>query len=135
MTKSLQLLEGVGPKHAAALKASKCQSPKQLLEQGATKKGRKELAAKTGIDESIILRFVNMSDLFRVKGVSSQYAELLKAAGVDTVKELKNRNPANLTVAMKETNEKKKLCRQIPSQSMVEGWVAQAKSLPPVVTY
>ncbi|NKB77618.1 MAG: DUF4332 domain-containing protein [Gammaproteobacteria bacterium] len=135
MTKSLQLLEGVGPKHAEALRAHKCHSPKQLLEQGATKKGRKEIAEKTGIGESVILRFVNMADLFRIKGVSSQYAELLKEAGVDTVKELRNRNPANLTTAMKETNEKKKVCRQVPSQSMVEAWVTQAKSLDAVVTY
>ena len=76
-----------------------------------------------------------MADLFRIKGVSTQYAELLEAAGVDTVKELRNRNPANLNEAINTANEKKKLCRQLPGEKRVRDWVAQAKKLKPVVSY
>ena len=83
----------------------------------------------------LFLRCVNMADLFRIKGVATQYAELLEAAGVDTVKELRNRNAANLAAAMKETNNEKQLTRQVPNEKMVADWVAQAKKLDPIVTY
>ena len=135
MAKSIEAIEGIGPKYGAKLRAVKCSSPAQLLKDGATRKGRKSIAEKTGIPDSIILRCVNMADLFRVKGVATQYAELLEAAGVDTVKELRNRNAANLTAAMKTTNDAKRLCRQVPSEKMVTNWIKQAKSLDPKVTY
>ncbi|MEM7195486.1 MAG: DUF4332 domain-containing protein [Pseudomonadota bacterium] len=135
MAKSIEAIEGIGPVYGAKLRAIKCSSPAQLLKDGATRKGRKQIAEKSGISDSIILRCVNMADLFRIKGVATQYAELLEAAGVDTVKELRNRNAANLTKAMADCNAKRKLCRQVPSLSMVEKWIAQAKTLKPVVTY
>ena len=87
------------------------------------------------MSDSIILRCVNMADLFRVKGVASQYAELLEAAGVDTIKELRNRNAANLAQGMRDTNAKKRLVRQPPSEKMVAGWITQAKKIPPAVSY
>jgi len=135
MSKSIEAIEGIGPKYGAKLRKIGCSSPAALLRDGATPKGRKDIAAKTGISPSIILRCVNMADLFRIKGVASQYAELLEAAGVDTVKELRKRNSANLTQAMHAANQNKKLVRQVPSDKMVSTWIAHAKRLSPVVTY
>lgn len=107
----------------------------QLLEKGADKKGRAALAGETGIDESKILRWVNMADLFRIKGVAEENSDLLEAAGVDTVKELRNRNAANLHAKMSEVNAEKNLVRSLPSLSAVEGWIEFAKTLEPMVTY
>ena len=135
MAKSIESIEGIGPKYGSKLRKVGCLSPSALLREGGTRKGRKALCDKTGISDKIILRCVNMADLFRIKGVATQYAELLEAAGVDTVKELRNRNPTNLAEAMRATNDKKKLVRQVPSESMVKGWVAQAKKLKPAVSY
>ncbi len=135
MAKSIESLEGIGPAYGAKLRAVGCASPDKLLRDGGTRKGRKEIAAKTGIREAVILRCVNMADLFRIKGVATQYAELLEAAGVDTVKELKNRNPGNLARAMAEINANKKMVRQAPNEKMVAAWVANAKKLKPAVTY
>jgi predicted flap endonuclease-1-like 5' DNA nuclease len=135
MSKSIEAIEGIGPAYGARLRKIGCASPAALLRDGATPKGRQEIAAKSGISPSIILRCVNMADLFRVKGVASQYAELLEAAGVDTVKELRNRNAANLHAAMVATNAKKRLVRQVPREKMVADWIAQAKTLKPAVTY
>ena len=135
MAKSIEAIEGIGPTYGAKLRAVGCGSPAKLLSEGGTRKGRKAIADKTGISDSIILRCVNMADLFRVKGVASQYAELLEAAGVDTIKELRNRNAANLAQGMRDTNAKKRLVRQPPSEKMVAGWITQAKKIPPAVSY
>jgi len=135
MAKSIEAIEGIGPTYGAKLREIGCSSPAKLLKAGADRQGRKQIAEKSGISDSIVLRCVNMADLFRIKGVATQYAELLEAAGVDTVKELRNRNAVNLTEAMKNTNAEKKLVRLVPSLKSVEKWVEQAKSLPPVVTY
>lgn len=135
MAKSIEAIEGIGPVYGDKLRKVGCGSAAKLLKNGATRKGRKKIADDSGISDSIILRCVNMADLFRIKGVATQYAELLEAAGVDTVKELRNRNPANLAAAMKETNEEKQLTRQVPNEKMVTDWVAQAKKLDPIVTY
>jgi len=105
------------------------------LEAGATKAGRKKLAAGSGIDEGKFLDWVNMADLFRIKGIASQFAELLKAAGVDTVKELRNRNAENLHAKLVEVQEEKKITRTVPALSQVTDFVEQAKALDPVVTY
>lgn len=135
MAKSIEAIEGIGPTYGAKLRAAGCGSPAKLLAEGGTRKGRKMIAEKTRISESIILRCVNMADLFRVKGVASQYAELLEAAGVDTVKELRNRNAANLVQAMRDTNAKKRLVRQPPSEKLVANWITQAKRLAPAVSH
>ncbi len=91
--------------------------------------------AKAGVSEKVLLRCVNMCDLFRIKGVGEEYADLLEAAGVDTVRELAQRNAANLTTKMAEVNSKKKLVRKVPSEKDVTKWVSQAKSLPRAVHY
>lgn len=107
----------------------------QLPEACATKKGREKVAADTGIDEGKLLTWTNMADLFRIKAVSSQYAELLHAAGINSVKELKHRKPENLHAKMLEVNEEKKLVCQVSALSMVENFVKQAAELPPVITH
>ena len=132
---SIDTIEGIGVKNATKLRKAKIRTTEALLKRGATKKGRKEIVESTGITDHYILEWVNRADLMRVKGVGEEYSDLLEAAGVDTVKELRNRNAANLLAKMVETNEKKKLVRRLPTLSMVERWVAHAKELPPVVTY
>ncbi|WP_316858122.1 DUF4332 domain-containing protein [uncultured Cohaesibacter sp.] len=128
-------IEGIGPVYAEKLKAVGISNTKQYLERAKDAAGRKLLEQETGIDHARILKWANMADLMRIKGVGEEYSELLEAAGVDTVKELRNRNAANLTKAMKEANEEKKLVRQAPALSNVEKWVVQAKELPPMMTY
>ena len=135
MAKKIESVEGIGAVYGEKLRAAGCGTTAQLLKQGATRKGREVLAEKTSISPSIIMRCVNMADLFRIKGVATQYAELLEAAGVDTVKELKHRNAANLSLAMRQANAARKLVRQLPADKTVAGWIEQAKALPPVVTY
>ncbi len=94
-----------------------------------------EVATATGISEKLILRWVNHVDLFRVKGVGADYANLLEAAGVDTIKELATRNPSNLYQRLVSINMDKRLVRKLPFPSQVENWIEQAKQLPQVVTY
>jgi len=106
-----------------------------LLEKGCTKQGRKQISDECGISESQVLKFVNMADLFRIKGVGEEYSELLECAGVDTVKELGTRNADNLAAKMAEVNAEKKLTRRVPPPSTVADWVEQAKSLPAKVTH
>ena len=128
-------IEGIAEKTAAKLKSAGIGSTGALLEKGATKKGRQQIAEASGMDEGFILKFVNHADLMRIKGVGGEYAELLEAAGVDSVPELKNRNAANLHKALVETNGAKALVRLVPGAKAVAGWVEQAKSLPRVVTH
>jgi len=131
----LSEIEGIGEAYAAKLKEAGITSLENLLKTCGDKKGRKDIAAKSGIGEAQILKWVNRADLTRVKGVSTQYADLLKFAGVDTVPELAQRNPENLQAKMAEVNEAKKLVRKLPVVSQVQSWVAQAKELPRVVTH
>ncbi|MFK7984657.1 MAG: DUF4332 domain-containing protein [Sandaracinaceae bacterium] len=123
-------IEGIGPAFAAKLNEAGVKTVEGLLELGAQPKGRKDIAAASGISNDKILRWVNMADLFRIKGVGEEYADLLEASGVDTVVELGRRNAANLHKAMTELNAEKKLVRALPAEKTVEGWVAQAKELP-----
>ncbi len=128
-------IEGIGPAHAEKLKQSGIATVEALLEKGASPKGRQELAEKTGISPALILRWVNHADLFRIKGVGSEYSELLEASGVDTVPELAQRSPENLYSKLIEVNQEKKLARRPPTLSQVKDWVQQAKQLDRVVTY
>jgi predicted flap endonuclease-1-like 5' DNA nuclease len=128
-------IEGIGPVLEEKLKSAGINSVEKLLEVGATKSGRKKLADETSIDESKILNWVNKADLYRIKGIGTQFSELLEAAGVDTVKELRNRNAENLYAKLVEVQEAKKLTRAVPALSQIEDFINQAKELPPVVTY
>jgi len=128
-------IEGIGNIYAHKLTDIGISTVEALLEQGASKKGRKEIADKSGIFEKEILKWVNRADLARIKGIGEEYADLLEMSGVDTVLELAQRNAENLHEKMAEVNEQKKLVRQLPAQSKVEDWVKQAKGLDRVVTY
>jgi predicted flap endonuclease-1-like 5' DNA nuclease len=131
----LELVEGIGKKYAKDLRKVGVRSTGDLLKKGGSARGRDELAKASGISKKLILEWVNHVDLFRIKGVGEEYADLLEEAGVDTVVELAQRNAANLYEAILETNKKKKLVRQTPSEKMVSGWVKQAKKLPRAVEY
>jgi predicted flap endonuclease-1-like 5' DNA nuclease len=128
-------IEGIGPAYAKKLRGAGVRGVSTLLKKGADRKGRADLAKASGLDESLILKWVNMADLYRVKGVGSEYSELLEKAGVDTVKELRTRNAENLQTKMEEVNSASRLVRQLPSLKMVQSWVAEAKKLDPKVTH
>lgn len=128
-------IEGIGPTYAAKLQGIGIRTTKALLDRAKDPKGRKAVAEESGLDTSQILKWANMCDLMRIKGVAEEYSELLEAAGVDTVKELRNRNAGNLAEKMAEVNAAKKLVRLVPSVKSVEKWVAQAKTLAPTMTY
>ena len=131
----IQEVEGIGPTYAAKLAEVGIDTVEELLERGATPKGRKALVKATEISAKLILKWVNRADLARVKGVGEEYADLLELAGVDTVPELAQRNPQNLYQKMVEVNEEKDLVRRVPSLNAVQDWVAQAKDLGRVITY
>jgi len=135
MSYAIKQIEGIGPAMAEKLENVGITKVEQLLEKGATKAGRTALATETGIDESKILRWVNMADLFRVKGIAEENSDLLEAAGVDTVKELRTRNAENLHAKLAEVNAEKNLVRALPSLSSVESWIEFAKGLEPMVTH
>jgi len=135
MSYRIEEIEGIGPSYGKTLAMAGVHTTERLLELGASSKGRNELSELTGISSAVILKWCNQADLMRVKGIGRQYAELLEAAGVDTVKELRNRNPENLTAALEAVNEKKRLARALPAVSVVRSWVERARDLNPAITY
>lgn len=128
-------IEGVGSVYAEKLEAAGVKTTDDLLDKADTKKGREALAEETGISEKLILKWANHADLFRIKGIAGQFAELLEASGVDTVKELRHRVPANLHAKLVEVNEAKNLCNRVPAESEVAKMVEQAKELEPRIKY
>jgi hypothetical protein len=132
---SLKKLDGLGIGAIESLRAAGIRTSDKLLEAAKSPKGRKALSEKTGIDPHRLLRFANLADKMRVKGLGKEYAELLCHVGVDTVRELKYRNPANLAAAMRKENEKRKLVRLVPTEKAVSRWVASAKKLPQMISY
>ena len=128
-------IEGVGEVYAEKLTAAGIIKVSDLLEKCAAPKGRAELAEATGISEKLILRWTNHADLFRIKGIGPQFAELLEAAGVDTVKELRHRVPENLWKKLEELNAERPLVGRVPALKEVTKMVAQAAELEPVITY
>ena len=132
---SIDAIEGIGHRHATKLRKGRIRTTEALLKIGATRRGRADLATATGIGEQLILEWVNRADLIRVKGVGQEYSDLLESAGVDTVRELRRRNPANLLAAMVDVNNAKRLVRRLPTESMVGRWVEHAKTLEPIVKY
>lgn len=135
MSKPITEVEGIGPVHGKTLVDAGITTTTRFLEACGTPKGRKETAQKTGIGEAQILKWANMVDLMRISGVGKQFSELLEAAGVDTVKELKMRRADNLAAKMAEVNAAKKLCKTTPVEKVVGEWVEQAKQLPPAISY
>lgn len=134
MTK-LAEIEGIGAVYSAKLEQAGITSVESLLSTCCDKKGRKQQAEALDISEKLLLGWVNRADLARVKGISTQYADLLEAAGVDTVPELAQRNADNLHAKMIEVNSAKKLVRQVPALAQVQDWISQAAELPRVMTY
>lgn len=135
MVYKVETIEGVGEVYAQKLNAVGVKTTDDILVKCATPKGRKELAEASGISEKLILKWANHSDLMRINGVAGQFAELLEAAGVDTVKELQHRVPANLKAKLDEVNAVKNLVNRVPNLPEIESMVAQAKELAPVLTY
>jgi len=131
----IETIEGIGPVYANQLGEFGIATTEDLLDAASTRKGRQELAEKSAISEKLILKWVNRADLMRVPGIGEEYSDLLEVAGVDTVRELRNRNPKNLYKALIDANEQKKLVRRPPHQSEVDAWVAAAKEIEPRVTY
>ncbi len=131
----LGMIEGIGEAYEAKLRAVGIKSIEALLEACTSKKGRTDVAEKSGISEKLVLKWANHADLMRIKGVGGQYSELLEAAGVDTVPELAARKAENLYKKILEVNEAKSLVRALPSQKQVEDWIKQAAGLPRVLQY
>lgn len=131
----LSVIEGIGDVYELKLKEAGVGSVEKLLEVCTTRKGRADLVVKTGLSEKLILKWANHADLMRVNGIGGEYAELLEAAGVDTIPELANRKAANLYAKMEEVNAQKKLVRKTPTADQVEEWVKQAQALPRVLQY
>jgi predicted flap endonuclease-1-like 5' DNA nuclease len=128
-------IEGIGSVYARKLAKVGIRSTDALLKRGATAKGRKEIVKASGIGHKLILEWVNLADLYRVKGIGSEYSDLLEEAGVDTVIELRKRDPVKLNAKMEQVNQKKNLVNKMPGVKVVRKWVRQAKKLPRAVSY
>ena len=135
MTYKIIDIQGIGPVYAEKLIGIGIETVDQLLEKGADAKGRQAIEDATGIRHDLVLTWVNHADLFRVKGIGPQFAELLEAAGVDTVKELRHRVAANLAAKVAEVNEEKHLCGRVPAEVEIQKMIDQAKELDPRMTY
>ncbi len=128
-------IEGIGPKYAKKLINFGIRTTERLLLIAAHKRGREDLADQVMIPEKLILEWVNLADLIRIKGIGEEYSDLLEEAGVDTVKELGRRRPETLYSNLVRINYEKKLVRRIPSQNNVQNWVKQSKKLEPRVDH
>jgi predicted flap endonuclease-1-like 5' DNA nuclease len=128
-------IEGIGPAYREKLGAAKIETTDDLLNECCEPSGRKAISEKTGMSEKVLLDWTNKADLMRISGVGPQFSELLEAAGVDTVKELRNRNAENLATKMSEVNDEKKLAKTSPSVEAIKKWVGQAKELDPIIKY
>jgi len=135
MSYSITAIEEIDGDDAKALKSVGIRTTEKLLEAAKSPKGRKFLAAKIELDEKKLLRWANIADKLRIKGMGREYAGLLCAVGFETVKELRYRNPARLAKAMAEANKKRKLVRFLPSEKLVTRWVEHAQKLPQKITY
>ncbi|MGI9648706.1 MAG: DUF4332 domain-containing protein [Acidimicrobiia bacterium] len=132
---SIDTIDGMRRADARTLRKSGVRTTEKLLKRAGTRSGRRELSGRTGLTERQILDWVNRADLMRVKGIGEEYSDLLEAAGVETCKELRNRNPASLLGKMTQVNSKKRLVRRLPTEVMVKRWVDHAKELPPAVSH
>jgi predicted RecB family nuclease len=135
MTYPLSMIEDLDEEQATALRALGIRTTEKLLEAAKSPKGRKLLASQTNIDEKTLLRWANIADKLRIKGMGKEYAGLLREVGVDTVKELKYRNPRKLAQSMAETNRRRKLVQFLPSVKLVARWIEHARKLTQKITY
>ena len=128
-------VEGIGPAYAEKLSKIKVSTTEDLLKHCATSGGRKKAAEETGVSETLLLKWSNLADLMRVSGIGPQFSELLEAAGVDTIKELRTRKAENLATKMAEVNAAKKLAKTAPTASVIQGWIEAAKKMEPTISY
>jgi predicted flap endonuclease-1-like 5' DNA nuclease len=135
MSYKIQEIEGIGPANGTKLEQGGIHTTTDLLDKCGSAKGRKALSANMGISESALLKWANMADLMRISGVGKQFAELLEASGVDTVKELKNRNAENLAAKMNEVNAEKKLTKGATTSQQIQEWIKQAAELEPAISH
>ena len=135
MTYPVNQIDGIGAEETTALKRVGIRTTEGLLEAAKSPKGRKELAARTQIDEKRLLKWANAADRMRIKGIGDGYSELMQAAGVDTIRELRFRNAKRLTEAMARANERRRLVQFLPSEKSVQRWIDHAKKLPSKITY
>jgi len=135
MSYKIEEIEGIGPVYAGKLEVADIRTTDDLLKRCCDPGGRKAVASSTGLNESQLLKWANLADLMRISGIGSEYSELLEAAGVDTVKELRNRVAANLAARMAEVNAARKLTRTVPSEKVVSGWIEQARTLDPLISH
>ena len=135
MAYKIEEIQGIGPAYAEKLANASIETTDDLMAQCCDPAGRKKVAETTGLSETLILKWTNLADLMRISGIGPQYSELLEGAGVDTVKELRHRNAANLAEKMKEVNDQKRLAKVSPPEATVEKWVTEAKTTDPKVTY
>jgi predicted RecB family nuclease len=135
MSYPITTIDGIDEEEAGALKAAGIRTSEKLLEAAKDLKGRKALAAKTGLDEKLLLKWANMADRMRIKGMGKEYAELMREAGVKTVRDLKHRNVERLARAMADANKQRQLVKVPPSVKTIERWVDQAKRLPIKISY
>ena len=135
MSYRIDEIEGIGPSYASKLGEAGIKTTRDLLKRCCDAKGRRQVSSTTGLGEQKLLEWANMADLMRISGIGKQFSELLEASGIDTVKELRTRNVDNLAKTMAEINRQKRLTRNTPSASMVRDWVAQAKTLEPLITH
>lgn len=135
MSYRIERIEGIGPANAERLARANIKTTAGLLKLCCHRKGRAQVSATTGVSEAVLLRWSNLADLMRIVGVGEEYSELLEAAGVDTVRELKMRRADNLTAKMAAVNKAKRLVRQVPGETQVENWIKQANRLEPVISH
>jgi len=132
---SIAAIDSIDQRDATKLRKAGVRTTDALLKTAATRTGRRRLSREADISESEILSWVNRADLMRIKGVGSEYADLMEAAGVDTIRELRRRNPDRLLIAMSEMNARRRLIRRLPTGGMVAGWIEAAKNIEPLVTH
>ena len=131
---SIAAIRSISHRDATKLRKARVRTTDALLAQAATRRGRSEVSDRTGISTADLLRWAQQADLMRIKGVGSEYADLLAAAGVDTIKALRRRNAANLMVAMTQVNTKRRLVQRLPTVEMVQGWIDEANTIEPIVS-
>jgi predicted flap endonuclease-1-like 5' DNA nuclease len=135
MRYKIEDIEGIGPVYRSKLSKAGINSTADLLKQCGSAKGRRQVTVTSGLEESQLLKWANLADLMRIRGIGTQFSELLEAAGVDTVKELRNRRVDNLAAAVKAANAKRKLTRATPSERRIAAWIAEAKGMTPMISH
>ena len=128
-------IEGIGPAFKEKLTEAGITDTEKLLETCASKSGRVKMSEQTGLTTGQLLKWADMADLMRVSGIGRQFGELLKASGVDTIKELRTRRADNLTAKLAEVNAEKKLAKAVPAESQVQKWIDSAKETEPLISH